>query len=653
MKIGGKLLLSFATVVAIFVFVGIYLIISFGRLAALQDEGAGRANDAIEINNIVQDIQAIYPIIADSVINRDFTATESEFSAIKSVITADIDRINSLVDTDAERKAASEIEAALNQYIDVYENEMFVVLKGNETVAARASNSIAILEIRIDIEQIYPVVADSVINRNFSDTREQLRTLRTAASDNMKKLDTLVDTDAERVHIEDLKAGYTRYLDYFEKVMLPEIISGASNSRISYLDGQVDTMRDELIAVIAAIMEDIDADTRASIEAEQKVRDFDEQLDQIRNLILASMDKIESSLRAEQVEADEQFDRTISDTERVAVIIMLIGVIVAMVLAYIITRNIRSSITNCLNASEQIAVGDLSSDIRVKGKDEIAQLSAALNTMQERLRDVVSNVQSASSNVASGSRQLNESSIMLSQGATEQAANAEEVSSSLEEMSGNIQQNTDNAAQTEKIASKAAVDAEEGGKVVIEAVEAMNEIAEKVGIIEEIARQTNLLSLNAAIEAARAGEFGKGFAVVASEVGKLAANSQRAAAEIQDLAHLTVAKADDAGAKIQSIVPDIRRTADLVQEINASSSEMNSGIGQINSAVVQLDQVIQQNAAAAEESSSMSEELTAQAQQLMELISFFKLDKSQEQGSGKPSSVQNAAVQRIADSRRR
>jgi methyl-accepting chemotaxis protein len=176
------------------------------------------------------------------------------------------------------------------------------------------------------------------------------------------------------------------------------------------------------------------------------------------------------------------------------------------------------------------------------------------------------------------------------------------------------------------MASKAAKDAEEGGAAVLEAVEAMNEIAARINVIEDIARQTNMLSLNAAIEAARAGEHGKGFAVVASEVGKLAANSQRAAAEIQELAQSSVQKADDAGNKIQAIVPDIQRTAELVMEISASSAEQNSGIEQINQAMLQLDQVIQQNAAASEESSSMSEELTSQAQQLMELVSFFQVD---------------------------
>ncbi len=307
--------------------------------------------------------------------------------------------------------------------------------------------------------------------------------------------------------------------------------------------------------------------------------------------------------------------------------VFLFGVIIIVLLSRAIVKPIKIN----SEYADRLANGDLTFEFDqklLKIKDESGDLAKSFYTLIEKLKTVVVEVISASNEVDKGSLQLSNTSEEISQGAAEQAANAEEVSSSLEEMGANIHQNADNAAQTEKIASKAARDAAEGGKVVMEAVEAMNEIAEKVRVIEEIARQTNLLSLNAAIEAARAGEHGKGFAVVASEVGKLAASSQKSAAEIQNLARNTVVKADNAGAMIQAIVPDIQRTADLVQEINASSSEMNSGIVQINEAMVQLDQVIQQNASAAEESSSMSEELTAQAAQLLELINFFKVENA-------------------------
>jgi len=196
----------------------------------------------------------------------------------------------------------------------------------------------------------------------------------------------------------------------------------------------------------------------------------------------------------------------------------------------------------------------------------------------------------------------------------------------MEQMAANIRQNADNAMQTEKIASKSAEDAKKGGESVAKTLAAMKEIASKISIIEEIARQTNLLALNAAIEAARAGEHGKGFAVVAAEVRKLAERSQHAAAEISELSGSSVEVAEQAGRMLSEMVPDIQRTAELVQEISAASKEQDTGAEQVNQAIMQLDQVIQQNASASEEMASTSEELSSQAEQLQDTISFFKVD---------------------------
>jgi methyl-accepting chemotaxis protein len=198
----------------------------------------------------------------------------------------------------------------------------------------------------------------------------------------------------------------------------------------------------------------------------------------------------------------------------------------------------------------------------------------------------------------------------------------------MEEMVSNVRQNAENALQTEKIAQKSAIDARESGRAVSETVTAMKEIAGRISIIEEIARQTNLLALNAAIEAARAGDHGKGFAVVASEVRKLAERSQTAAGEISQLSSSSVQVAEMAGQMISRLVPDIQKTAALVQEINSASSEQNSGAEQINKAIQQLDKVVQQNAGVAEEMSSASEELASQAENLQSSIAFFRISES-------------------------
>ncbi|MBJ6725496.1 HAMP domain-containing methyl-accepting chemotaxis protein [Geomesophilobacter sediminis] len=253
----------------------------------------------------------------------------------------------------------------------------------------------------------------------------------------------------------------------------------------------------------------------------------------------------------------------------------------------------------------------------------IATVIAVAIFIIRSIRAVVTDVMRASDNVAAGSQQMASGAEELSQGATEQAAAAEEASSSMEEMSSNIRQNADNALQTEKIALKSAADAHESGKAVNQTVLAMREIAGKISIIEEIARQTNLLALNAAIEAARAGEHGKGFAVVASEVRKLAERSQKAAGEISELSSTSVEVAEQAGRMLTEMLPNIQKTAELVQEITAACKEQDAGAEQINKAIQQLDQVIQQNASAAEEMSTTAEELSTQADQLQTSISLL------------------------------
>jgi methyl-accepting chemotaxis protein len=240
-----------------------------------------------------------------------------------------------------------------------------------------------------------------------------------------------------------------------------------------------------------------------------------------------------------------------------------------------------------------------------------------------RLRKIAVLVGEAADHVASSSGQLNFNAQKLAQGATEQASSAEEVSASMEEMVSSIRQNADNAHETEKIALKSAENAAECGNAVTKTVTAMKEIAEKISIIEEIARQTNLLALNAAIEAARAGESGRGFAVVAAEVRKLAERSQKAAAEIGKLSETSVGVAETAGEMLTRLVPNIQRTAELVQEISMANREQNSGAEQINNAVQLLDQVIQQNASAAEDMAMTSEKLTGQSEQLRRTIQFF------------------------------
>ncbi|MBB4396242.1 methyl-accepting chemotaxis protein [Bradyrhizobium sp. ERR14] len=364
----------------------------------------------------------------------------------------------------------------------------------------------------------------------------------------------------------------------------------------------------------------------------------------------------------------EQAVQSNEDSRRaqlVLIVLVIVSLIVAAIGAVWISINISRSLAKAVGLADAVAIGDLSHKIDASSNDEIGDLVKSLNAMTanlnataavaneiaqgnltieakplsdkdtlglalermvEKLRQIVSEALTAAQNVSAGSQELSASAEQLSQGATEQASSAEEASSSMEEMASNVKQNADNANQTEKIAAQSAKDAEASGAAVGRAVNAMQTIAEKITIVQEIARQTDLLALNAAVEAARAGEHGKGFAVVASEVRKLAERSQAAAAEIGTLSADTVKVAQEAGAMLSKLVPDIKRTAELVEEITAACREQDVGSAQINQAIQQLDKVGQQNASASEQVSSTSEELASQAEQLQSTIAYFRIE---------------------------
>jgi methyl-accepting chemotaxis protein len=336
------------------------------------------------------------------------------------------------------------------------------------------------------------------------------------------------------------------------------------------------------------------------------------------------------TLSKEQLhDANFETDVLYESTRNLMIGVAAAAFLLALGAAFWISMTISRGLGRATEAVRDVAEGDLTKMAEITNRDEIGELLGHVNTMIDRLRGVVGDAIAASQNVSTGSQELSASSEQVSQGATEQAAAAEEASASMEQMAANIKQNADNAAQTEKIARQSAKDAEISGEAVNRAVNAMRTIAEKISIVQEIARQTDLLALNAAVEAARAGEHGKGFAVVASEVRKLAERSQSAAAEISAMSGDTVQAAQEAGDMLSRLVPDIRKTAELVSEITAACREQDIGASQINEAIQQLDKVTQQNSSASEEMAATSEELAAQSEELQTSISYFRVDGAQ------------------------
>ena len=284
-----------------------------------------------------------------------------------------------------------------------------------------------------------------------------------------------------------------------------------------------------------------------------------------------------------------------------------------------------SSVQDVVDVMLALSEGELTRTIERDYEGAFGEMRQYVNQTVAKLSAVVAEVNGGAEALASASEEVSATAQSLSQASSEQAASVEETSASIEQMTASISQNTENSKITDGMATKAAKEATEGGEAVKATVAAMKQIAQKIRIIDDIAYQTNLLALNAAIEAARAGEHGKGFAVVAAEVRKLAERSQIAAQEIGTVASSSVELAEQAGRLLDSIVPNIRKTSDLVQEITAASEEQSSGVGQINVAVNQLSQTTQQNASSSEELAATAEEMSGQAEQLQRTMAFFRL----------------------------
>ncbi len=425
------------------------------------------------------------------------------------------------------------------------------------------------------------------------------------------------------IRIENFKAQASRNIDVLENIVeiFPKVFADIDEIR-KYTNASADLLAlNELEAAAksyeGAIMAYSDAWSKRNTIAADR-------LTSAHNLIAAANVSTEGSLEGVQKVSSNSVV-SVNKSNMVLLVGLTIAFILGIVLTIVITRIVTTPVLKGVEFAEKLSSGDLTATIDVDQKDEIGKLASALSDMGVKIREVVQNVIAGADNIASASQQMSGTSQQLSQGASEQAASVEEVTSSMEQMAANIQNNNENAKQTEKIAISSTEGVREGSYAANTAVVSMKDIAEKIKIINDIAFQTNILALNAAVEAARAGEHGKGFAVVAAEVRKLAERSKVSADEIDALSKNGVSVAEQAGIKLEEVVPDIENTAQLVQEISAASQEQYAGAEQVNNAMQQLNNVTQANSAASEEMATGAEELASQAEQLKEIISFFRI----------------------------
>lgn len=356
------------------------------------------------------------------------------------------------------------------------------------------------------------------------------------------------------------------------------------------------------------------------------------------NAINAQKQHLTNSMK----EAGEHARKTYTNAKVVVLVLAGFALALAAMLAAVVTRSITRPIDFALRIANQVAAGDLSSNIQVRGKDEVSQLLVALQNMDTNLSGIVAGVRRGAEHVANASDEIAQGNQDLSGRTEKQATALVTTAASMQELSVTVSQNADHARDASLLAKQASDVAAKGGDVVARAVQTMqginessHKIADIIGVIDGIAFQTNILALNAAVEAARAGEEGRGFAVVASEVRSLAGRSAKAAKEIKILINTSVerveqgtALVDEAGVTITEVVDSIRRVADIVNEISSASAEQSEAVTIIGETLLQMEQSTQQNAALVEEMAASTDSLSSQAQDLVESMAVFTLGES-------------------------
>jgi methyl-accepting chemotaxis protein len=629
LTIKAKLAAVFTTVIALS---GVSMFVAMDNLGKLNgsmnltseimDRAVSMRDMQIELGSIGRDIRQMV-LSTDELEMRQLQANMSQtyLSLQKSA-----EALSATLTNPTSVENMKQFQAVLPEYRKLAKQAESATLMNTDFVAAElATTEVAAAKKKFDASM--QRVVDDIRSRLLAGDTESARPF--AAVMQMSKTVSDINGASTAVLLNSTNAEEQAGSIKQYKALIADLTGGFLNIRSSLDRTQVkalDQAQSDFMAMRNAMNKVVDTSAlRSNAQAEAMIT----QMNPLRDKANSLLEQIVTSSNNRIVQ-EKAAGAALYDWSRLLLTGLLVGsVLIAAIAATWIILSIGRGLRQAIGLARSVAGGDLNASASVKTHDEVRDLVDALNGMTQKLRSVVGEVTMAARNVASGSQEMSATAEQMSQGATEQASSTEEASASMEEMAATIKQSADNAGQTEAIARQSALDAQASGEAVGKAVSAMQTIAQKINVVQEIARQTDLLALNAAVEAARAGEHGRGFAVVASEVRKLAERSQAAAAEISTLSTDTVQAAQAAGEMLKKLVPDIQKTAELVEEISGASREQNAGAAQINAAIQQLDKVTQQNTSAAEQMSSTSEELAAQAEQLQEAIAFFRVDETQ------------------------
>jgi len=359
----------------------------------------------------------------------------------------------------------------------------------------------------------------------------------------------------------------------------------------------------------------------------------------------------------------ETMNAGMNSTVKILIILTIVGILIGLAAAYVITRGIARPVSYISNIAEEISTGNIQHNIEINSKDEIGVLADSFRKLITYMKNLAGAAESIANNnltyevtpqsekdvlgnsfktmianltgmvrqlndnareLVSAANEISSSSEQMSRGAQDQNTQVSQVSSAVEEMTATIIQSSKNAGEATDASRGASDTATSGGQVVNETIHGMQTIAQVVresadsigklaksadqigniiGVINDVADQTNLLALNAAIEAARAGEHGRGFAVVADEVRKLAERTGKATGEITDMIKGIQNETNEAVQSMESGIQEVDKGRELADQAGNSLNE-------IVTMTQRVMDMIQQIATASEEQSTAAEQIS-------------------------------------------